>query len=270
MDKSSRKTTVRDMLKLKQAGEKIVAVTAYDALFGRIADEAGIHLILVGDSAGNTVLGYRNTIPVTLEESLMLTAAVCRGVSRAMVIGDMPFMSYQANEDDAVRNAGRYLKECGADGVKLEGGRRVCPLIRRMVESGIPVFAHVGLQPQLVLADGGYRIHGREEAEATAILDDALAVQEAGAFAVVLEGISSALAAKITATLAIPTIGIGAGAACDGQIQVITDILGLGGSYLPRHAKQFVELGRIAGDALKAYASEVSSGTFPGEANSAK
>ena len=265
-----RKLTVRDLLKLKQAGQKIVTVTAYDALFGRIADEAGMHLILVGDSAGNTVLGYKNTIPVTLEESLMLTAAVCRGVQHAMVIGDMPFMSYQISETEAVRNAGRYLKECGADGVKLEGGRRIQGLIARLVDSGIPVFAHVGLQPQQVLKDGGYRIHGRDESEAEGIYKDALAVQEAGAFAVVLEGVSAALAKRITSELRIPTIGIGAGACCDGQIQVITDILGLGGAYLPRHAKHYANLAESAVSALKCYADEVVSGVFPGEANTAK
>ena len=200
----------------------------------------------------------------------MLTAAVCRGVRRAMVIGDMPFMSYQISEAEAVRNAGRYLKECGADGVKLEGGRSVAPLIQRFVAAGIPVFAHVGLQPQLVLKEGGYRIHGKDEAEAQAIMDDAMAVQDAGAFAVVLEGVSSALAKRITAELKIPTIGIGAGPECDGQIQVITDILGLGGEYLPRHAKRFANLAESAKAALEDYAKEVAAHTFPGEANSTK
>ena len=267
---SEKKITVRDLWKMKQSGEKIVTVTAYDAIFARIADEAGMHLLLVGDSAGNTVLGYKNTIPVTLEQSLMLTAAVCRGVKRAMVIGDMPFMSYQISEAEAVRNAGRYLKECGADGVKLEGGRSVYPLIRRMVDSGIPVFAHVGLLPQSVLKDGGYRIHGKSDAEAEAIMEDALAVQEAGAFAVVLEGVPSSLSEKITAKLTIPTIGIDGGAGCDGQIQVITDILGLGGAFLPRHAKRFATLADTATAALRQYADEVRAGTFPGAENSTK
>ena len=267
---SMKKLTVRDLWKMKQAHERIVCVTSYDALFARMADEAGMHLLLVGDSAGNTVLGYKNTIPVTLEESLMLTAAVCRGVQHAMVIGDMPFMSYQVSETEAVRNAGRYLKECGADGVKLEGGRNIQGLIARLVDSGIPVFAHVGLQPQKVLKDGGYRIHGREESEAEEIFEDALSVQQAGAFAVVLEGVSASLAKRITSELKIPTIGIGAGVACDGQIQVITDILGLGGSYLPRHAKHYANLADNALAALKCYADEVNSGVFPGEANTAK
>ena len=267
---TEKKITVRDLWKMKQNGEKIVTVTAYDAIFAKIADEAGMHLILVGDSAGNTVLGYKNTIPVTLEESLMLTAAVCRGAHRPMVIGDMPFMSYQISESEAVRNAGRYLKECGADGVKLEGGRKVCGLIKRMVDSGIPVFAHVGLLPQSVLKDGGYRIHGKSDAEAEQIMDDALAVQEAGAFAVVLEGVPSSLSEKITAKLAIPTIGIGGGAGCDGQIQVLTDILGLGGAFLPRHAKRFATLADTAVAALREYAEEVRNGVFPDDAHSTK
>ncbi len=258
-----RKLTVRDIWKLKRDGVKIVTSTAYDALFAKIADEAGMHLLLVGDSAGNTVLGYRNTIPVTLEESLMLTAAVARGARRAMVIGDMPFMTYQCNQDEAVRNAGRYLKECGADGVKLEGGRLHAGLIKRLVDSGIPVMAHIGLLPQSVLKDGGYRLHGKDDSEARAIMDDALAVQEAGAFCVVLEGVTDELGAEITRTLDIPTIGIGGGPSCDGQIQVITDLLGLGGSYLPKHAKRFVNLAEYAGQALRQYLKEVQNGTFP-------
>ena len=260
---ADRKITVRDFWKMKQKGEKIVTVTSYDALFAKIVDEAGFHLILVGDSAGNTVLGYRNTIPVTLEESLMLTAAVARGAKHAMVIGDMPFMSYQCGMDEAVRNAGRYLKECGADGVKLEGGSLYADLIKRLVDSGIPVMAHIGLLPQSVLKDGGYRLHGKDEKEAEALMKDAEAVQAAGAFSVVLEGVPDDLSAKITEALTIPTIGIGAGPFCDGQIQVITDILGLGGSYLPKHAKRYTCLAEQAALALRQYADEVQNGTFP-------
>ena len=260
---ADRKITVRDFRKMKQKGEKIVTVTSYDALFAKIADEAGFHLLLVGDSAGNTILGYKNTIPVTLEESLMLTAAVARGAKHAMVIGDMPFMSYQCNQDEAVRNAGRYLKECGADGVKLEGGSLYADLIRRLVNSGIPVMAHIGLLPQSVLKDGGYRLHGKDEKEAEALINDAKAVQEAGAFCVVLEGVPDELSAIITKELEIPTIGIGAGPFCDGQIQVITDILGLGGSYLPKHAKRYTSLAEQASQALRQYAAEVQNGSFP-------
>lgn len=270
MDNPMRKITVRDLAKKKLAKEKIVAITAYDAIMGRLADEAGCDLILVGDSAGNTVLGYQNTIPVTMTESIMLTAAVCRGVKRAMVIGDMPFLSYQANPDEAVRNAGRYLKECGADGVKLEGGRVILPTLRRLVEAGIPVFGHIGLLPQSVLKDGGYRIHGRSSDEAAALIDDALAVQEAGAFAVTLEGIPAQLSAQISEQLRIPTIGIGAGPHCDGQIQVITDVLGLGGAFLPRHAKLYAKLADTVREAIGAYCQEVGNGSFPGEEHSVK
>ena len=240
----AKRITVRDLAKMKAEGRKITTVTSYDAITARLVDEAGIQLILVGDSAGNTVLGYENTIPVTLEESLMLTAAVRRGAKHAMVIGDMPFMSYQVSEEEAVRNAGRYLKEAGADGVKLEGGRSMLKTIRRIVDASIPVFGHVGLLPQSVLKDGGYRIHGRND-EAEQIIDDALAVQEAGAFAV------------------------GAGPYCDGQIQVVTDILGLG-TFVPRHAKVFTNLSQYTADALKQYREEVEAQTFPAEANSAK
>lgn len=197
----------------------------------------------------------------------MLTAAVCRGARRAMVIGDMPFMSYQISDAEAIRNAGRYLKECGADGVKLEGGKKFAPLIRRLVDSGIPVFAHIGLLPQSVLKEGGYRMHGKNDAEAEEIMEDALAVEEAGAFAVTLEGVTASLAKAITSRLHIPTIGIGAGPECDGQIQVITDILGLGGAFLPRHAKRFATLADDAVSALKGYLSEVREGTFPAEGN---
>lgn len=270
MDTPVRRITVRDLSKKKAAKEKIVSITAYDAIMAGLADEAGCDLILVGDSMGNTVLGYPNTIPVTLEESLMLTAAVCRGVKRAMVIGDMPFMSYQVNCDEAVRNAGRYLKECGADGVKLEGGRVMLPVIKRLVEAGIPVFGHIGLLPQSVLKDGGYRIHGRSSNEAAAILDDALAVQEAGAFAVTLEGIPAPLSAQISEQLSIPTIGIGAGPHCDGQVQVITDLLGLGGAFLPRHAKLYAKLADTVREAISTYREEVCAGLFPGEEHSAK
>ena len=263
-----KRITVRDLAKMKAEGRKITTITSYDAITARLVDEAGIQLILVGDSAGNTVLGYENTIPVTLEESLMLTAAVRRGAKHAMVIGDMPFMSYQVSEEEAVRNAGRYLKEAGADGVKLEGGRSMLKTIRRIVDASIPVFGHVGLLPQSVLKDGGYRIHGRNE-EAQQIIDDALAVQEAGAFAVVLEGVPRDLAKEITEKLTIPTIGIGAGPFCDGQIQVVTDILGLG-TFVPRHAKVFTNLAQYTADALKQYREEVEAQTFPAEANTAK
>ena len=200
-----------------------------------------------------------------MEESLALTAAVRRGARQAMVIGDMPFMSYQVSLEEAVVNAGRYLKEVGADGVKLEGGRVMHGVIRRLVDVGIPVMGHIGLMPQSVLKDGGYRLHGKTQEEASAILDDALAVQDAGAFAVVLEGVPAALAEEITGRLTIPTIGIGAGPRCDGQVQVITDILGLGGDFVPKHAKIYTQLGEAALNGLKQYVQEVTEGNFTPE-----
>lgn len=262
MESAERRYTVRDLAKMKASGRRIVMVTAYDAIMARLADAAGLHLLLVGDSMGNTVLGYENTIPVTMAESLALTAAVRRGALRAMVIGDMPFMSYQVSLEEAVTNAGRYLKEAGADGVKLEGGRVMHGVIRQLVDVGIPVMGHIGLLPQSVLKDGGYRIHGKSQEEAAALLDDALAVQEAGAFAVVLEGVPPTLAAEITTRLTIPTIGIGAGPHCNGQVQVITDILGLGGAFVPKHAKVYAQLGQAALEGLKQYVREVTDGDF--------
>ncbi len=265
MDK---RLSVRDLSALKQRGEKIVMITAYDAVQARWAEEAGCQILLVGDSMGNTVLGYDNTLPVTLPESLSHTAAVRRGSKQAMVIGDMPFMSYQVSVEEALRNAGRYLKEAGADGIKLEGGRAILPTIRRMVEIGIPVMGHLGLLPQSFLKDGGYRIHGRTPQEATGILEDAVALQEAGAFAIVLEGLPSELGREISSCLAIPTIGIAAGPYCDGQVQVIADLLNLGGGYLPRHAKVYANLSDIAIAAIRQYRQEVQDGIFPnGEKN---
>ncbi|NLZ64531.1 MAG: 3-methyl-2-oxobutanoate hydroxymethyltransferase [Lentisphaerae bacterium] len=264
MDK---RITVRDLAAMKKSGQKIVMITAYDAAQARWGDEAGCQILLVGDSMGNTVLGYDNTLPVTLEESLSHTAAVRRGSKRAMVIGDMPFMSYQAAQDEALHNAARYLKECGADGVKLEGGRAMLPTIRRMVEVGIPVMGHIGLLPQSVLKDGGYYIHGRNTQEAKDILDDAVALQEAGVFSVVLEGIPAELSREITARLTIPTIGIAAGPHCDGQVQVISDLLNMGGGYLPRHAKVYADLSSICITAIRQYCQEVQSGQFPAGGN---
>ena len=262
MDK---RITVRDFANLKAHGEKIVMITAYDACQARWGEEAGCQALLVGDSMGNTVLGYETTLPVTLEESLLHTAAVRRGARKAMVIGDMPFMSYQISIEEAIRNAGRYLQEVGADAVKLEGGMTMLPVLRRLVEVGIPVMGHIGLLPQSVLKDGGYRLHGKNSEEAEQLRKDALAVQEAGAFAVVLEGIPAALSAEITSMLTIPTIGIAAGPHCDGQVQVISDLLNLGGGYLPRHAKVYADVYQTAVAAIKQYGQEVREGSFPEE-----
>ena len=265
MDK---KVTVRTLNAMKSRGEKIVMLTGYDAVTARWAEQAGCQLVLVGDSMGNTVLGYENTLPVTLEESLAHTAAVRRGAKLAMVIGDMPFMSYQISVEEAVRNAGRYLKEAGADAVKLEGGRTMLPVIKRLVEAGIPVMGHIGLLPQSVLKDGGYRIHGKAEEEARELSEDAIAMQEAGCFSIVLEGVPAELSRKITESLRIPTIGIGAGPYTDGQVQVIADLLGYGGGYLPKHAKCYADLNSIALKAIAQYCEEVKNGQFPAEGNS--
>ncbi len=263
------KVTIRTLREKKARGEKAVMLTAFDAATARWAQEAGVDMILVGDSMGNTVLGYPNTLPVTLEESLSHTAAVRRGSDRCLVVGDMPFLSYQLELHEAVRNAGRYLKECGADGVKLEGGRTMLPLIRRLVEVGIPVMGHIGLLPQSVLKDGGYRIHGRAEEERKALLEDAAALDQAGVFALVLEGVPRELAEEITRNVQATTIGIGAGAGTDGQVQVLADLLGYGGDgYLPRHAKRYVSVHDIAVQAIQAYCSEVRSGEFPDQAHS--
>lgn len=261
--------TVRDLREMKAKGEKAVMLTAFDAATARWAEEAGVQMILVGDSMGNTVLGYSNTLPVTLEESLAHTAAVRRGSDKCFVVGDMPFMTYQLDVHDAVRNAGRYIKECGADAVKLEGGRTMLPAIARMVEVGIPVVGHIGLLPQSVLKDGGYRIHGRADAEKQALLDDAAALDAAGCCAIVLEGVPRELAVEITAKIGAPTIGIGAGAGTDAQVQVIADLLGYGGgAYLPRHAKRYANIHDIAVEAIRNYVSEVQTGAFPDEAHS--
>jgi len=266
-----RKTTVRDLQRLATAGEKIVALTAYDASMAKLADGAGgVHLLLVGDSLGMTMLGYKTTIPVTLEDSLRYTAAVVRGTRYAMVIGDMPFLTYQVSVEETLHNAARYLQEAGADGVKLEGGRAVAPTIARLVRAGIPVLAHVGVLPQAVLAEGGYRVHGRTEDEAAALEADARAVQDAGAFAVVLECLTTPAAERITRALRIPTIGIGAGPGCSGQIQVMHDILGLFEDFVPKHTKRYAELATLSREAIQAYCDDVRSGVFPGTAQSFK
>ena len=258
------KVTVRTLHDLKARGEKILMLTAYDACTAAWAETAGVPTILVGDSMGNTVLGYPNTLPVTLEESLAHTAAVRRGAPNAFVIGDMPFLSYQISVEEAVRNAGRYLKECGADAVKLEGGRAMLPVIERLVTVGIPVVGHIGLLPQSVLKDGGYRLHGKADDEAQAIRADARALDAAGCCAIVLEGIPHDLAGEITAEIATPTIGIGAGPKTDGQVQVIADLLGLvPGGFTPKHAKRYAELGETAVAAIRQYVAEVQAGNFP-------
>ena len=242
--------------------EPIPCTTAYDAAFARLFDEAGIPLLLVGDSVGNNVLGFSSTVPVTMEMMLHHTAAVTRGVENSFVVGDMPFMSYQVSDERAIINAGRFIQEAGADAVKFEGGKLRAGLVHKMVENGIPVVGHVGLTPQSVLAMGGYRMQGKRPEDAKKVLDDAKAIEEAGAFAIVLECIPDDLAKTITETLSIPTIGIGAGPHCDGQILVMHDFLGINPST-PSFVKRFAELGDAVRKSASAYADEVRAGTFP-------
>ncbi len=253
------KVTTTTLLKMKQEKKKITAMTAYDYPFARLVDQAGMVVILVGDSLGMVVQGKETTLPVTMDEMVYHTSMVSKACQRAMVVGDMPFMSYHGSIHDAVQNAGRFLKEAGASAVKLEGGAAVCDVIRAMAVSGIPVQAHIGLTPQSVHQMGGFRVQRDEER----LLEDALNVQEAGAFSVVLEGIPSPIAAAITRKLTIPTIGIGAGPDCDGQILVLHDMLGMIDRVPPKFVKPYADLKAEASKGLKAYISEVREGVFP-------
>jgi 3-methyl-2-oxobutanoate hydroxymethyltransferase len=253
---------------MKRRGTRITALTAYDAVMARIFDRAGIDLILVGDSVANVVQGRQTTLPVTLDEIIYHTKAVTRGVERSMVIADMPFMSYQVRADEAFRNAGRIMKETDASGVKLEGGMEHAEGVRRMTAVGIPVMGHLGLQPQSIHQYGGYRPRGTTAAEADKIIDDAKALEEAGAFSIVLEKIPADLARRVTEQLTIPTIGIGAGPSCDGQILVSTDMLGLTLDFSPRFVRRYDSFSERAEDAAKRYANDVRDGSFPSEAES--
>ena len=248
---------------LKERGEPIPCVTAYDYPTACLADRAAIPLVLVGDSLGNVVLGHDSTIPVTMEEMIHHTRAVARGIQRALLVADMPFMSYQVSVERALMNAGRLLQEGGAHAVKLEGGARSVAVVRRLVETGIPVMGHLGLTPQSVHQLGGYRVQGRTEEAAQGMLRDAEALQEAGAFAIVLESVPTALAKVVTESLRVPTIGIGAGRFCDGQVQVLHDLLGFTSDSVPRHAKQYAQVGEVIFSALRAYAEEVRGRDFP-------
>lgn len=263
------RATIRRFLEMKREGKKIVAITAYDVLFGRLVEEAGVDLILVGDSLGQVVLGYDSTIPVTMDEMIHHARAVKRGAPDTLVVLDMPFMSYQASVEDALRNGGRALKEAGVEAVKLEGGHeRTCESVQALVSSGIPVMGHLGLTPQSVHALGGYRVQGRSDAEAERIKGQALSLQEAGAFAIVLELLPAPLAEEISRELTIPTIGIGAGAGCDGQVLVLYDALGLNQGFSPKFLKRFADLHGVALEGVRAYAEEVREGTYPGEEHS--
>ncbi|MFD7704503.1 3-methyl-2-oxobutanoate hydroxymethyltransferase [Streptomyces caelestis] len=265
--KGTRRITVRDIAAAKERGEKWPMLTAYDAMTASVFDEAGIPVMLVGDSAGNCHLGYESTVPVTLDEMTMLSAAVVRGTSRALIVGDLPFGSYQEGPVQALRSATRLVKEAGVGAVKLEGGERSHRQIELLVESGIPVMAHIGLTPQSVNAMG-YRVQGRGEEAAQQLLRDAKAVQDAGAFAVVLELVPAELAAEVTRVLHIPTVGIGAGPQTDAQVLVWTDMLGLTGGRVPKFVKQYADLREVMSGAARAFAEDVVGGTFPEEAHS--
>jgi 3-methyl-2-oxobutanoate hydroxymethyltransferase len=251
--------TVTTLLKMKEKGEKCAMLTAYDYAFAKIVDESGVDMILVGDSLGMVVQGHNSTLPVTMDEAIYHTRLVARGTQRAMVIGDMPFMSYHASTRDAILNAGRFLKEAGATAVKLEGGAAVTDIIQSLTAVGIPVQAHIGLTPQSVHQMGGFKVQRDEDR----LLSDARDVEAAGAFSIVLEGIPANIAKKITKTVKIPTIGIGAGPHCDGQVLVLHDLLGLFDRFQPKFVKQYAQLGAAARQAISQYSEEVKSGAFP-------
>lgn len=259
--KKSVSVTTSTLMKMKQDKKRITALTAYDFPFAALVDAAGVDVILVGDSLGMVVQGKKTTLPVTMDEMIYHTAMVARACSRAMVVGDMPFMSYQGSQDLALANAGRFLKEAGASAVKLEGGADVCPVISTLARAGIPVQAHIGLTPQSVHQMGGFRVQRDEDR----LLKDAEDVQAAGAFSVVLEGIPSPIARKITKKLSIPTIGIGAGPDCDGQILVLHDMLGINDRFLPKFVKKYADIAAEAKKGLAGYIDEVRSGAFPSE-----
>jgi 3-methyl-2-oxobutanoate hydroxymethyltransferase len=257
------KITAATLRARKGTADKTVLVTAYDVVFARLADEAGVDAVLVGDSLGMVVQGERSTVGVTLDEVVYHSRIVSRGVSRAHLIADLPFMSYQASVEDGMRAAGRLIKEGHAEAVKLEGGEEVAELTRRLVRAGVPVVGHVGLTPQSIHQIGGFKVQGRTDAQRARILADARAVAEAGAYAVVLEAVPHALAAEITRAIPALTIGIGAGADCDGQVMVMHDLLGLQPSWKPRFVRRYAELGKAAGEAFSAYAADVRAGRFP-------
>ena len=257
------KNTVVTFREAKEKGEKLTMLTAYDYSTAKLIDEAGVNSILVGDSLGNVILGYEDTISVTIEDMIHHGAAVARGAKNALVVIDMPFMSYQTSVYDAVVNAGRLMKEGRAGAVKLEGGAEVCPQIKAITAAGIPVVAHLGLTPQSINAFGGFRVQGKSEKAAKKLIEDARAVEEAGAFAVVLECVPSSLAQLVTKSIGIPTIGIGAGNACDGQVLVYQDMLGMFSDFTPKFVKRFANVGDVMREAFKSYCDEVQSGAFP-------
>jgi len=263
-----KKVTPVDIQQMKREGRKITMLTAYDYPTALLEDRAGIDIILVGDSVGMTVLGYENTIPVTMEEMIHHTKAVTRGAKSALIIGDMPFMSYHTSEREAILNAGRFIKEGGADAVKLEGGASVKEIVRAIVKAGIPVMGHIGLTPQTISMLGGFKVQGKDAQTAQRIIDDALLLEEAGAFSVLLEAIPAPIAKRITERLNIPTIGIGAGPHCDGQVLVVHDMLGFFDRFTPKFAKRYVNLSQEMLKAFETYRQEVLQGIFPTDQHS--
>ncbi len=259
-----KKITVPCIRKKKSRGEKIAVLTAYDYPTARLLDQAGVDILLVGDSLGMVVLGYENTLPVTLEEMIHHTAAVARAKPSALVVADMPFMTFQVDPAETVRNAGRLVKEAGAEAVKIEGGKRAVPMVEALIRAGIPVMGHAGLTPQSVHLMGGYRVQGRGKAAGAVLVEDAVALEKAGCFSMVLEGIPAELGAEVTGAVSIPTIGIGAGPGCDGQVLVIHDLLGLAGEFQPKFVKRYDELGARIRSAVERYVAEVKAGDFPG------
>jgi 3-methyl-2-oxobutanoate hydroxymethyltransferase len=261
---SRKKVTILDLKVKKEKGEPITMLTAYDYPTGLLVDQAGIDIILVGDSLAMVVLGHENTVAVTMDEMLHHCKAVARGARNPLLVGDMPFMSYQVDVKEAIRNAGRFLKEGGMDVIKLEGGRDMAPTVKAIVDAGIPVMGHIGLTPQTVSKLGGYRVQGRDVATAKALIDDALALEDAGAFSLILEAIPGPVAKLITERVSIPTIGIGAGPDCDGQVLVIHDLIGLFDRFVPKFVKQYANIFPTITGALEDYRDEVIAGTFPG------
>lgn len=259
------RVTTRALRRMKRQGRKIVVLTAYDFPTARILDRAGIDCILVGDSAATVVSGHQSTLPITMDEMIFLTRNVTRAVGCALVVGDMPFMSFQPSETDAIKNAGRFLKEGGAQAVKLEGGSEIAPLILRLVDFGIPVMGHIGLTPQSLNKFGGYLVLGKTERQRDYLLQSARALQDAGCFAIVLESILPTVAAEITSSLRIPTIGIGAGPNCDGQVLVVSDMLGLFQEFRPKFVRTYADLASVIKKAATDYIDDVRNGKFPGD-----
>ena len=258
-----KKRTAPSIVAMKERGEKIAVLTAYDHMTARLLDEAGVDMILVGDSAAMVVLGYENTLPVSLDAMIILTAAVARARTKALVLGDMPFMSYQASVDDAVRSAGRLVKEGGAEAVKLEGGRRMVPKIAAVLEAGIPVMGHIGLTPQAIHELGGYRVQGRDDEAKERLLDDARALEEAGCFSMVLEGMPWQVGKEITESVSVPTIGIGAGPHTDGQVLVVNDILGYVEGKVPKFVRAYGDAKKVVSEAADGFVRDVKSGAYP-------